>query len=61
MASGAETQRRAIAVRNFDNAGACSQSIDQGIGLRLVRRVEIGVPFVKQIDFRIGCVDDFFQ
>ncbi len=37
------------------------ERIDQRIGLGLVRRVEIGVPFVEQIDPRIGRVDDLLK
>src|SRR5262249_38933115 len=44
--------RSLIAVRYFDDAGARGQRVDQRIGLGLVCSIEIGVPFVEQIDFR---------
>ncbi len=48
-------------MRYFDDAGASRQRIDQRIGLGLVCSVEIGVPFIEQVNFRIGRIDDFFQ
>src|SRR5271155_1649774 len=51
--------RRPVAVGNFDNPGARSKLVDQGVGLFLIGGVEVGVPFVEQIDFRIGRIDDF--
>ena len=38
---------------DFDDAGARGELVDQRIGLGLVGGVEIGVPFVEQIDFRV--------
>ena len=43
-----------VAVRDLDDAGARGERIDQRFGLGLVRRVEIGVPLVEQIDLGIG-------
>jgi len=48
-------------VRDFDRPRAPGERVDQRVGLGLVCRVEIGVPFVEQIDPRVGRVDDFLE
>ena len=51
----------AIAVRNFNDPRPGGQRIDQRVGFCLVGGVEIGVPFVEQIDPGIGIVDDLLE
>ena len=50
-----------VAVRNLDHAGAPRKLLDQRIGGGAVVRVEVGVPFVEQIDRRVGVAHDFLQ
>ena len=47
-----------IAMRNLDDAGAAGKLFDQRIGGGAIVRIEIGIPFVEQIDRRVGVVDD---
>src|SRR3954452_13272997 len=51
----------AIAVRNLDYAGTLRQLLDKRVGGGTVRRVEIGVPFVEQIDGCLGVSHDLLQ
>jgi len=48
-------------VRDFNYAGACSQSIDEFICLCPIGRVKIRIPFIQQIDRIIGAIDDFLE
>ena len=51
----------AIPVGNLDNASALGELLHQRVGHRPVGRVEIGVPFVQEIDRRIGMPDDLLE
>ena len=51
----------AIPVGNLDNASALGELLHQRVGHRPVGRVEIGVPFVEEIDRRISIPDDLLQ
>src|SRR5262249_44382893 len=51
----------AIPVGNLDNASALGELLHQRVGHRAVGRVEIGVPFVEEIDRGISIPDDLLQ
>src|SRR5262245_51153247 len=51
----------AVAMRNLDDAGAQRELLDQRIGRRAVAWIQVGVPFVEQIDRRVGIGHDFPQ
>src|SRR5579862_6871067 len=61
MSRTASVSLRTVAVRDFHDAGARGELVDECIGLGLVRGIEVGVPFVEQIDLRARRVDDFLQ
>ena len=48
-------------MRNLDHAGAAGELLDQRVGGGAIVRIEIGVPFIEQIDRRIGVGDDLLQ
>jgi hypothetical protein len=48
-------------MRDFNYAGARSQSIDEFICLCPIGCVKIRIPFIKQIDRIIGAIDDFLE
>src|SRR5215470_7816579 len=50
-----------VAVRNLHHARALRQLVDQALGGGAVLLVEIGVPFVEQIDRRVGELDDLLE
>src|SRR4051812_19256698 len=50
-----------VPVRNFDHPGALRKLLDERVGCRAIVRVEIGVPFVEQIDRRAGVADDLLE
>ena len=54
-------EKSAIAVGNLDHAGALRQRRNQRIRSSTVLSVEIGIPFVEQINRRIGMTHDFLQ
>src|SRR5262245_195375 len=51
----------AVAVRNLHHARAPRQFVDQALRGGAVLLVEIGVPFVEQIDRCIGELDDLLE
>ena len=48
-------------MRDFDHPGAPGKFLDQCVGGRAVIGVEVGVPFVEQIDRRRGVTDNFLK
>ena len=50
-----------VPVRNLDHPGAPGKLLDQRVGGGAVVGIEIGVPFVEQIDRRVGVADDLPQ
>ena len=50
-----------VTMRDFDHARARGQVLDQGVGGGAVLGIEIGVPFIQQIDRRIGAFDDLLE
>jgi hypothetical protein len=50
-----------VAVGDLDHTRALRQLIDQLLGGSAILLVEIGVPFVEQVDRGIGILDDFLE
>src|SRR5215203_6133774 len=50
-----------VPMRNLDHAGALRKLFDQRVGGGAVIRIEIGIPFVEQIDRRLGMAHDLVE
>jgi hypothetical protein len=60
-APGLEEGLPRIPVGNLDDSGTMGELLHQRVSHCPIRRVEIGVPFVQEIDRGIGMVDDLLQ
>src|SRR5947209_14977535 len=51
----------AIPMRNLDHPRAPGKLFDQRVGGGAIVRIEVGIPFVEQVDRRVGVPNDFLK